>query len=225
MRHYVRKLFAGIALAAVGVLAATAVAAGDDDPSSDTVQVGTAEPDKQAEVQGAVESSAPLTNPPDVAHYLEPKADSGPANDVDQVKRDVVSDLQTDRAIMGPSAVPSDLASQLGLIYSISVLPQVVTETATAMLAAQRDPTYQSYDRNTFRVSEWQGVQVSGTTAFAMFLGYDSYEPTGQTDLQPDPTRQWQVELSLEAGRWKLVSQKSVDPQPLEGPGGTDALP
>lgn len=80
------------------------------------------------------------------------------------------------------------------------------------MAAAATDPTYEPYDRNTFTVTQWQGVQVSGASAFAVFLGYDCYASPGSSSFEPDATRQWQVQLSLEGGRWKLVSQNSIDP-------------
>jgi hypothetical protein len=66
--------------------------------------------------------------------------------------------------------------------YSSTVLASTVTETTNAMIAAQSDPTYKPYDRDTFTVS-------------------------------------------LEAGRWKRVSQSSVDPQNVEPDGAVNKLP
>jgi hypothetical protein len=212
----------------VAVLAAAlvwaAVAIGDDNPT-DNVDVGTSNPSKQAEVQAAVDSSGALSDPAGSVQYRDPTSDSGPAADVAQVKSDVVVDLQADRAIMSPATVPATLQAQLAGIYSSSVLASTVTETTQAMLAAQADPTYKPYDANTFTVSGWQGVQVNGTTALAVFLGYDAYESPGQSTFEADTVRQWQVTLALEGGRWKLVSQNSIDPADVPTPGGVTQLP
>jgi hypothetical protein len=144
---------------------------------------------------------------------------------VAQVKADVVADLQADRAIMAPATVPASLETQLAGIYSSSVLASTVSQTSQAMVAAQSDPTYKPYDRNTFTVTQWQGVQVSGATALAVFLGYDSYASPGQSSFEDDVVRQWQVLLAFEDGRWKLVSQNSIDPADVPTPDGVTQLP
>jgi len=65
---------------------------------------------------------------------------------------------------------------------------------------------------DTAAVAFGKALRVSDDQATAVFRGYDTYVVGGQS--RPDPERQWQVKLKLEAGRWKLLRQDSVDLQP-----------
>jgi hypothetical protein len=191
-----------LALCISAALLTYAVAAWADDPQP---------PEKQAEIDAATVSTAPLTNPPDTAVLQPAGFDAGPATDVMQVKSDLVTDRQTEQAILGLPQAPAGLQVMLGEVTAASVLDQQTSTAATAMAQAYADPTYQPYIDNLFVVDQWQGVQVSGATAGARLMAHDAYKNPDGT-WEHDISRQWQVQLSLESGHWKLVSHKEVDP-------------
>jgi hypothetical protein len=168
-------------------------------------------PDKQTQVNSPIESTDPLSNPSDAATLQPAGFDSGPAADVIQVKSDLVLDRQTEQAILGLPQAPIALRDFLSRVDAASVLDGRTSEAAAAMADAYSDPTYQPYIDNTFNVDEWQGVQVTGSDASALLMAHDSYKNVDGT-WDNDTSRQWQVKLALEAGRWKLVSHNEVDP-------------
>jgi hypothetical protein len=122
-----------------------------------------------------------------------------------------VSDRQTEQAILGLPQAPAGLRDFLPQVDAASVLDGRTSEAAAAMADAYADPTYQPYVDNTFTVDQWQGVQVSRSTAFALLMAHDSYKNIDGT-WDDDVSRQWQVTLSLETGSWKIVSHIEVDP-------------
>jgi hypothetical protein len=154
-------------------------------------------------------------------------ADVGTSQAVSDVKADVVDDLQGLRSMM---RLPANVAertrvAQSGVLQSSQLLAQVVSATdatdssasiQAAIKAVATDPSYRAYQDNKFIVVAWHGVKISGFTASVLLDGHDSYyDARGWAD---DPTRQWQLQLALESGRWKLVSQKSISIPPAAGP-------
>jgi hypothetical protein len=168
-------------------------------------------PDKQTQVNSPTASTDPLTNPADVATLQPAGLDTGSPTDIMQVKNDLVSDRQTEQAILGLPQAPAGLQAFLSQVDAASVLDQRTASAAAAMADAYADPTYQPYVDNAFTVDQWQGVQISGTSAFVLLMAHDSYKNVDGT-WDDDISRQWQVKLSLENGRWKLVSHNEVDP-------------
>lgn len=147
---------------------------------------------------------------------------------VAKVKSDAINDLAGLKARMRLPANVSDrvpmVADPRQVVESQQRLQQViattkvaewVTTVQTAVKAVASDPTYQAYQDNRFVVDSWQGVTIDGSNASVLLKGHDSYfDARGWAD---DTSRQWQLQLALESGTWKLVSQQSLS-LPAVGP-------
>jgi hypothetical protein len=194
------------------------------EPTYTDEDLGYDPPDKQAELATAQDSAEPIPEPTHPLVIQEPFADDGPAEEVAQLKDDVVSGIEEDREIMRATTVPERLREALGRIWAGEALDRVVTETIDAILAADADPNYTNYSGYNFVVEEWQGVRVNGMAGFALVAAHERWYFEDAT-VKDDATQQFQLEVAKEDGRWKLVHETAVDAEHSEVEGGYDSLP
>jgi len=102
----------------------------------------------------------------------------------------------------------ADLVSQ---VWAPAVADKKQAEWEEAIPMADGNPSYRPYDRNTFIVESWQGVQVTADTAVALVAAHEEYF-AGSEALAVDPVRQYQVQL-VRGGKhgWQLSSVVRVD--------------
>jgi hypothetical protein len=150
--------------------------------------------------------------------WLQPFADSGPPDDVETVKREVVEDLILDGrggALAAGAPVPTldAVTTRLtasGKAWASRVRDAVVAENASADVEAWSDPTYKRYQDVRVTVTQWTGVRVTPErdTARAVFVAHFEYLD-GRMWTTTDEAQQ-QVELVNEQGRWRLLSLEAV---------------
>ena len=166
---------------------------------------------------------------------LDPRADSGPAGRVLEIravlptllKRDVargqLPDLPvSERVAWARSAVDVPLlVTALRDVWAPGAVEERAREWANAIRLVAKDPSYPGYDRNSLTVVRWQGVSVDGDRATAVFVGHPSFHlPTGWVDDEDD---QYQVVLEHSDGvggliaGWRLVSVDRIDHSDLGG--------
>jgi hypothetical protein len=181
-------------------------------------------PGKSAAAQGSklVKGALPQVS---TASLVQAFSDVGDPRVVAEVKADAINDMQGLRSAMRLPASATDrvaavsdvvqMAKTAGIlqrVMSASSVAQSVADVQAAIRAVASDPTYRAYQDNKFVVDDWQGVKIDGSTASAVLNGHDSYyDAQGWAD---DQTRQWQLDLQLEGGAWRLKSQKSISIPP-----------
>jgi hypothetical protein len=87
---------------------------------------------------------------------------------------------------------------------------QVLENWENGLRLGQEDKSYSGYTSAKFEITKWQGIRVSGDSAFALAISHPSYS-TGTWGWSPDPDRQLQVKLVKEDGTWKLAEKIEVE--------------
>lgn len=160
--------------------------------------------------------------PPASITWMSSVRDKGSSSDIKAVKTATVADLQTDMAgqalTCGTSCTsePPLTADQVAAhlqpslsVWASSVRAATQTQEVDARLAAQDDSTYVPYSAFRWDVTKWDGVQVHGDTALAVFEGYQDYLIGGSWQ-RDDNLVQEQIMLVFEDGSWKLLDQEGV---------------
>jgi hypothetical protein len=173
-------------------------------------------PAKSAMLATTQDLEGDIGNPP-TAEVMSAFADAGDPGQVAAVKTQLPDRLAADRATfrfpLDEQAIGDRLGDPLRATWAQVAQATQYQEKYEALKLELSEVGYRPYDDNRFVVDQWQGVRISGADAFALLQGHDEYldESAGWS---PDPVRQWQVNLHLEQGSWKLVDQKSVGGAP-----------
>jgi hypothetical protein len=135
-----------------------------------------------------------------------PAADAGPAADIAQVKADLVDNMTKQGLATKLNQTPT--AAEVGQFMASSAAATKLQELSDGVqqLVSRGYPAYTDYR---FTAEEWQGVQVTGSSAHALVLGHFSALRDSWVDSD---TVQVEAQLALESGSWKLVSASSIHP-------------
>lgn len=95
-------------------------------------------------------------------------------------------------------------------IWSKESRDQVLTNWENGLRLGEADKSYSGYTSAKFEITKWQGIRVSGDSAFAMAISHPSYS-THTWGWSPDPDRQLQLKLVKEDGEWKLLDKVEVE--------------
>ena len=95
-------------------------------------------------------------------------------------------------------------------IWSKESRDQVLTNWENGLLLGEGDKSYSGYTSAKFEITKWQGIRVSGDSAFALAISHPSYS-THTWGWSPDPDRQLQLKLVKEDGTWKLAEKIEVE--------------
>jgi hypothetical protein len=204
---------AGLAVGVTKLATPTADAARSGDATLSASEPNPSDPPAKSAVLATTQDlEGDIGNPP-TADVMSAFADAGDPAQIAAVKAQLPDRLTADRATfrfpLDEQAIGDRLGDPLKATWAQVAQATQYQEKYEALKLELSEVGYRPYDDNRFVVDQWQGVRISGADAFALLQGHDEYldESTGWS---ADPVRQWQVNLHLEQGSWKLVDQKSV---------------
>lgn len=152
----------------------------------------------------------PFVNPPDgVVEDPNPASaipDIGSAAEIAQVKADLVDNLTRDGKVTINNTLPADLNAAVSVFTAAASVQVKILEFNEAVQWATQNKYVQYHDFR-FVPVKWEGVQVAGTSAHAIVWGHEDFSREGVWD-ESDPI-QYDAALSLENGRWKLVTVRA----------------
>lgn len=177
-------------------------------------------PEKQrAILEGASYSERPEEAA--IVSHMEPFEDAGDPATITDIKDQVVTAIRAFKLTM---SLPTDLAqrrihvtnsnagaerrAQLQETVHPTTLNKMNRDIQAALELVKDDPTYRAYSDYSLTVTSWGGVRVSGSEAFVLFEGFETYRESTETRKRPE--MQWHVTLGHDGGRWKIISNYNV---------------
>jgi hypothetical protein len=155
--------------------------------------------------------ATPFSNEPDyIVDNPNPAAaipDAGTSTDISTVQNNAVDDLTRDGLVTINNTLPSDVTGAVSVFTAAASVTLKVQELTSAANYASTQG-YPAYSNFRFVPETWNGVQVSGTSAHAIVWGHEDFYRFGAWDSSD--RIQYDLTLSLESGRWKVVNASSA---------------
>lgn len=190
---------------------------------SATGTAGTIEPVPPAKLEAQADATPTQVADSEIGTSTQQVAisDSGPAALVEQVREAVPALLTLDASVgrlpgneaKRAEAVRDKVSARTFTVESVwaaSTERERARKWQLAIQSAAADPSYVGYESNRVTALEWQGISVQGDSAYAQFLGYETYELWDGSELN-QPRVQFQVSLQRGGPNgWSLVEVRQV---------------
>ena len=164
---------------------------------------------------------ADTTPEPEGLRRRPPAPDVGSPDDIQAVRVALGNGITRYKVTM---ALPQDIPGRLSIVndrvamerrlaplreaFDSARADRLISDIERALTSVAADPTYRCFQDYRLIVKNWQGIQVTGDQAEAVFEASNSYKVDGS--WVDDPVEQWQVSLVRSGGVWKIRSYGSV---------------
>lgn len=163
---------------------------------------------KKAEI-ARMRSKAPAETTDMGRRAAAPRADAGSSEAIAAVKSDFADNMKRRTVLFQNTSVPSNFEALVSEFTPLQILKSETAELAEVLMHLA-DTSFPQFTDFRFTPQTWQGVEVDGSSAHVLVLGYVSYLRDGEW-LDSDVV-QFEANLAYEDGRWKYLTFSSIHP-------------
>lgn len=138
-----------------------------------------------------------------------PRSGSGSSEAIAAVKADFAENMKRRTLLFQHTSLPSDFEARVGAFTPRRILTSETAELA-AVFKHLSSTSFSDFTDFRFTPRTWQGVEVDGSSAHVLMLGFVSYLRDGEW-IDSDVV-QFEANLAYEDGRWKYLTFSSIHP-------------